>query len=618
MRFVWAVVAFILATLLIGAGIAQRTIFMGPETQELSLVVEEPQPYLLVDGAVLREQPGQQTLFVRGEGELFVAYGRTADLEAWLSDAAYNSATIDEDGLVVVNGIEPELDDTAEDGEEADAAEPAEEAVVGRSPVGSDLWLHSFNETDQLITDMQLPEGMSLLIARDGTAPAPEDVVVSWPLDTTTPWAGPLVAVGCAVMLAGLVMYVLGIRHQRRGRGPRRKGPGPLPATEPIDLTIDPLPGRDALERPADGQPGRGQWTAQRRRRVLSVPVLGLAAVMIAGCSSDSWPDFTSSSPSPSPTQTVIAPENQRPPAVTDAQASRILQNVSTTLEEADAARDLELAKTRLAGAALAARTTDYTLRGSLSDRALPAVIPTDVIEVLLPQATESWPRTVLVLSKSKSDDTVPPVILTMTQADPWANYKVTNIAEMQASAEVPQVAPAWIGTSLITENAAAFLQLAPADLAAAFSDVVDAGEKSEYYDLFDPVSIALVDSLIQSRAAVKQALADKDAADTTSLAFDIAPSAQDPVALATLESGAIVAVSFVDSEKITPTSGDAVIKFGENPEAKALTGVEESAKGVTTTYGLQMFFAVPAQGSTEQIKLLAVHQDLLNVEVIK
>ena len=50
----------------------------------------------------------------------------------------------------------------------------------------------------------------------------------------------------------------------------------------------------------------------------------------------------------------------------------------------------------------------------------------------------------------------------------------------------------------------------------------------------------------------------------------------------------------------------------------EALTGVEEAAKGVVTTYGLQLFFSVPAQGSTEQIRLLAVHQDILNVEVIQ
>ncbi|MCS3842696.1 glycosyl transferase [Microbacterium sp. AK031] len=626
MRFVWAVVAFVLATLLIGAGIAQRTIFMGPSAQQTELSVEEPAPYMLVDGAVLRENPGQQTLLIRGEGEIFAAYGRTADLEAWLSDATYNVVSLDSDGASVSSLVEPE--EVADDADESAEGDP--EQTAGRNPAGSDLWLDSFSEADQLITDMQLPEGMSLLIAKDGTENAPEDVVISWPLDRSTPWVGPLIAAGGAVLLFGLVMYVLAIRHQRRGRGPRRKGPGPLPATEPIDLAVERAPVREALETPDAAEPVTEESPDQKsapkterrarsiRRRLLVLPAFGVAAMLFAGCSSDTWPQFGEASPTPSPTQTVITPENQKPPAVTEAQASRILKDISATLEESDSALDIELAGTRLEGAALAARTTDYTLRATLTDRTPPAVIPTEAIEVLLPQATDGWPRTVLALSKSKSDDTVPPVILTMTQADPWSNYKVSNIAEMQASAEVPELAPAWLGTSLITENASAFLALAPDELTAAFADVVDTGEASEYRSLFDPVSITLADSIVASRAAVTQSLVDHGAAETSSTAFDIVPGTAPAVAMATLDSGAIVAVSMIDSETIAPTSADAVIKFGENPEAKALTGVEEAAKGVVTTYGLQLFFSVPAQGSTEQVRLLAVHQDILNVEVIQ
>ncbi|WP_300266501.1 glycosyl transferase [Microbacterium sp.] len=651
MRFVWAVVAFVLATLLIGAGIAQRTIFMGPSAQQTEVSVEESAPYLLIDGAVLRQHPGNQTMLIRGEGDIFAAYGRTADLEAWLSNATYNAITPVENGGTESVLVEPQIteDDAGADGEtdaegendpaatDGDAAD-TEAVVEGRNPAGSDLWLDSFSEPDQLIADMQLPEGMSVLIAKDGTADAPEDIVISWPLDNSTPLAGPLISAGAAMLLLGVIMYILAIRYQRRGRGPRRKGIGPLPPTEAIDIAVDGAPERKSIdagtaepteadsESDADGAENspkaeRRALSVRRRfsrRRMLALPALGVATVLFAGCSSDSWPQFGAATPTPSPSPSVIAPENQKPPAVTEAQASRILLKIASTLEQADTDRDIDLAATRLSGAALDARKTDYTLRGSLTDRALPAAIPTDAIEVLLPQATDEWPRTVLVLSKSKSDDTVPPVILTMTQQDPWSNYKVANIAEMQASAEVPTLAPAWLGTSLITENAAAFLALAPAEVAEAYADVVDAGEKSEHYGLFDPVATNLAQSIAESRAAVKQGLVDKGASETSKISFDIVPSDEPPVALATLDSGAIVAVSMVDSETIRPTSDDAVIRFGENPEAKALTGAEEASKGVVTSYGLQLFFSVPTQGSSEQIRLLAVHQDILNVKVIK
>ena len=640
MRFVWAVVAFVLAAVLIGAGIAQRTIFMGPSSERTAVEVQEPAPFVLMDGEVLRSNPGAQTLLIHGDGDIFAAYGRTSDLEAWLADSDYNQVSVAKDGSFDVEHVaaSPAESEGDSDGETTD--EP-----VAHDPVGSDLWLDSFSETDTLIADnMQLPDGMSVLIAYDGTKAAPDDIVISWPLDNSTPWAGPLMAAGGAVLLVGLILYVLGIRHQRRGRGPRRKGPGPLPVTQPIDVASLPPAERDALESPSgetasprtpdtseveDAEivdetkepdaknSSRAARTPRRRLRLIALPAIGLTALLASGCSADSWPQFDDASATPSPTPTVIAPDNQKPPAVTEAQATRILQEISSTLVDADTALDVDLAATRLDGPALTARTTEYALRTALPDTTPPAAIPTDKVEVVLPEATDRWPRTVLLLSKNTSDDTVPPVILTMTQQDPWSNYKVSNIAEMSADVALPEVAASWLGTSLVPEDSA-FLTVPPADLATAFSDVVDEGEKSASYGLFDDPALSLATSIRDSRQELVQKLVDNNASETSQVTFDMTPADVAPVAMTTLGSGAIVSVVVTDTETVTPTVPDAVIRFGENPQAKALTGVSEAAKGIETTYSFQLFFAVPAQGSTEQIRLLAVHQDLISAKVIK
>lgn len=647
MRFVWAVVAFVLAAVLIGAGIAQRTIFVGPSSEEARVDIEEPAPFVLLDGDVLRINAGAQKLLIRGEGEIFTSYGRTADMEAWLSDSEYNHVTVgDEDELVVEHVAAADDEGSAETPAPETTATPAPEedaeAPAGRNPAGSDLWLDSFSEENFLATDkMQLPEGTSVLIAYDGTKDAPDDIVVSWPLDTRTPLAGPLMAAGGLVLLVGLVLYVLAIRHQRRGRGPRRKGPGPLPTTQPIDVAALPPSEREALEA-ADGeqaptparkddvedaeivdekeQDGKSTMRAERprrRRRLLALPALGLTALLASGCTAESWPEFGAPSASPSPTPTVIAPENQKPPTVTETQAERILREVSETLVQADEAKDLDLAATRLDGAPLTTRTTDYALRAKLPDRAAPAAIPTDDVEVVLPEATDRWPRTVLMLSKSTGDDTVPPVVLTMTQADPWSNYKVTNMAEMSADAAFPEVAASWLGTSLVPADSA-FLSVPPNEVAAAFADVVDNGEKSASYGQFDDLALNLATSIRDSRQSLVKGLADAGAAKTSKAAFDMKPTTAEPVSMTTLDSGAIVAVSVLDVETITPTSSDVVIRFGDNKEAKALTGANESAKGAQTTYEFQLFFAVPSQGSSEPIRLLASRQDLVSVKVIK
>src|SRR5690606_6780412 len=115
-------------------------------------------------------------------------------------------------------------------------------------------------------------KGNSVLIAKDGVKDAPTNILVSWPLDTRTPWAGPLISLGGLLLAIGIVLYILGIRHQRRGRGPRRKGPGPLPETQPITM-----PERAEIEQ------GTVENRAARRaprRLAIAVPALAVTALL--------------------------------------------------------------------------------------------------------------------------------------------------------------------------------------------------------------------------------------------------------------------------------------------------------------------------------------------------
>lgn len=623
MRFVWAVVAFVLATVLIGAGIAQRTIFMGPSEQSMEVSVDDPQPYVLVDAEVLSAHPGLQTLLVRGEGRIFVSYGRTDDMKAWLSDTGYTDVKLGKSD-------QPKAATVAAEQPPAGGGETS-----GRNPAGSDLWLDSFADDDLLVTKMQLTPGHSVLIARDGVEPAPDDIVLTWGLDTRTPLAGPLMVAGGVLLLVGLVLYILAIRHQRRGRGPLRKGPAPLPETEPIEMPA--APRRDAIgvgdqeavdssgaataDEPVseDRDPASGHATrsALGRRLSLGLPALALTAVLATGCSAESWPDFSADTPTPTPTPSVVTPENQKPPVVTQKQGQRIVSEIAQTVAKADTDLDIDLAATRMSGSALEGRRTEYVLRDKIAERTDPLTAPRDSVKILLPEATDGWPRSVLALTVSEKDDTVPPVLLTLTQDDPWSNYRISEMADMPASSEFPDVAPAWLGTTRVPDESP-FLALPPEQLSEAFSDFVDKADDSEYAGRFDQTAQKLAQSIRDSRAAVLQGLKDKKADTTSKVDFDMKPTDQASLSLATLGSGAVVAVTVEDTETATPTTSEAVIRVSDNPEASALTGASESAKGFVTTYTIQLFFSVPAQGSNEQIRLLAYHQDLLSVKVIK
>ncbi|MAP63553.1 MAG: glycosyl transferase [Microbacterium sp.] len=609
MRFVWAVVAFVLAAVMIGAGIAQRTVFQGPDAQTAQFDVEEGVPYVLVDGGAMTAFAGPQTLRVQGEGELFAAYGRTADLEAWLADAEYAHVTADDAGAISTATVEPVVPEPTESAAADDTAdeESAEEDVVpGRNPVGSDLWLDEYQQTDLLIAPLQLPAEMSVLVAADGTEPAPTDLSVSWPIENSTPWAGPLIVGGAILMAVGLFLYVLGIRHVRRSRGPRRKGL-PLPATEPIDIAVDDPDKGVISATPTRRTLGRG------RRSLVAAPVIAASALVLGGCSADAWPDF-GSTPTPSPTASVIVPEGQQAPAVTRPQAERILERVAATVAEADEAHDPDLAATRLEGAPLAERETLYTLQDAIDDReGLPA-IPTTPLEVVLPQATDGWPRTFLAVVNDPEGTAATTMFL--TQQDPWSDYKLSYYSYLEADTTLPDLAPVYVGATQVQPDSP-FLIMEPQDLSAAYADVINNGEDSEYAPMFELDE----DQFRIGVAADRQKRLDEfneTAESTGELTFSTEPGAEEPAALATLESGAIVAVTIEEIDTVKPTDDDAVIKLDNNPTVQTLTGVDESSEGFSTVYVDQLFFYVPGQGSSEKIRLLGYVSNILDAKVIE
>lgn len=599
MRFVWAVVAFVIAAVMIGAGIAQRTVFHGPSEASATVQTEGTTAYTLVDGALLTSVPGAQTLRVEGDGEVFAAYGRTDDMEAWLADVPYTAVTVDGEGVVQTAEIQPTVTATSA-------------AAAGRSPVDSDLWLDEYEQTGTLSATLQLPSEMSVLVASDGTAPAPANVSVSWPIDDSTPWAGPLIVGGGVVLLAGLVLYLLGIRHVRRSRRPRRKGL-PLPATEPISTVDTDAAAKGVISDSPNRRGSRARGALGGRRALIAVPALGVSVALLAGCSADAWPQF-SAEETPSPTPTVIVPEGQFPPAVTEAQAQRIVSRVSSTVAQADAALDATAAAQRLSGPALAERQTNYTLRAAIPDRAALPAIPAEPVQIVLPQTTGIWPRTLMTVVESADAATPTTTIMMMSQETPWDEYKASYVGNLEASTNLPELAAPYVGATQVAPDSS-FLSLAPENVAAAYADVINNGQNSPSYAKFDTANDLLL-AAIQDNKTKRTDELNQTGAGTAEISFSASAGPAEPIALATLDTGAIVAVNVYESDTAKPTNADAVIKLDNNPAVKALTGVDQSATGFTTTYSDQVFFYVPSQGSDDKIRLLGYRSSLLEAKV--
>lgn len=604
MRFVVAIVAFVLAAAAIGLGVAQRTVLAGPASVS-STVSTGSAPLTVIDAATLNANAGTQSIEVTGSGDIVLAYGRTADVLAWVGDAPYNQVGWDAEA--------GKLTTTVVAGSESAADVP--------TIAGSDLWLREFTGTDLLTRKINAPEGISVIIAAEPTADAagdeaagtdgeaatdeapavaddttaggadaasaPLQLSITWPLDNSAPASGPLVVGGIVLLLIGLGAFLWALVHARRGSGPRRTTPRLPKRPRPPQLKPEKRRGSTRTPELEPVRTGSG-----RRRAFVAVGLLTAGVLALGGCAA------VQPEPGTSPTPAF----ETEPVAVTTGQFEGILTKVASTVADADEARDATLAAERLTGPALALRTANYTIRGNDSDVAPLAAIPSDILEVMLPEQTDAWPRRVFAVTRAEG---VQAVALTLIQESPRENYKVVYAETLVES--MPNVAPAELGSSALPPGNNLGL-LAPDALAAAYGDVLIKGDDSEFADLFQADGDSLRDAIGVDYKAQRRAQLPTSAA----IEFTNGPGEEEPVAFLTNDSGQIVSLILDDVETVRPVEAGAAV----NPkgQVKALSGKTASTRGIVATYGLQILFYVPPVTATDRkIVVLGYSQGLVS-----
>ncbi|GAA0959252.1 hypothetical protein [Frigoribacterium faeni] len=593
MRFIVAVIVVVLAALMVALGFAQRTVFAPPPSVSSTVSTSDSEARItVVPSEALHGHDGRQTISISGSesDSVFAAYGRTSDVLGWVGDSAYNEVDFDEST--------GELVSTLVDGDGADVPSPAD----------SDLWNAEYTGAAPTFS-LDAPDDVSLIVVSDGTAPAPDTVRVTWPLSTSTPTAGPLIAGGLLVLLIGVLLYIWAIAHHRRTRGPRRTSGQGKPPRLTRRSRRKALGAGDSTSSAAEG--GRRGI----RRSVAVVPVVLVGALALSGCTADYWPSAVGGngsgvSATPTPTSTDPVGDEQddlQPPVVTVAQAERIVQRISTTAAQADGTLDPELAATRFTGPALAQREANYTLRSKDSGAAEPIAVPEGAVTLTLPQQADTWPRSVFVIVQS-DDDAVAPIAMTLVQESARDNYQVEYLTSLEAGATPPTVAPATIGAARLSPDVK-LLTLQPDQLATAYGDILRNGDDSEYASLFESEGDTLRDKIGKPyKDAKREALPE-----TASIEFSSSPDDDSAVAFATNDAGAIVSVGLNEVETVKPTAEGAEV----NPEGavKNLTGLDKTTKGIEATYGVELLFSVPAVGSDQKIVLLGFSQALISAK---
>ena len=563
MRFLIAAALFVVALFSLLFGVAERTVWAPPAAYTETLKVNTTSALVLIPNEVLSKHPGTPSVVATGAKNSFLASGRESDILAWIGNTGYATVTFDEQGK--------KLQQTIAMG--ADSLD---------NPAGSDLWRSEFSGKESGSLKIALAEDGAALVASNGILPAPNQLTLIWPIAHDLFWSNIALLVGGVLLLAAFVMNYLAYRHMRKSRGPRRRTP------------TAPKPPKYKVKRNKANAPVRGRRSA--RRAFIALPIALSILTTSTGC-------VTSSAPVESPSPSISAIELP-PVALVEAQVTKILASVEQVTTDADLTSDKKVLADRFAGPALEQRSAHYVLRSrSTSVAALPKIVGKPV-SFSLPAATDSWPRTLMVVTDEAGDAALPQMLV-MQQATPRSKYLLWYNIRLMPGAKIPEVPSAETG-AIPVENDSLFLKLAPADIASGYGDVINKGAASLSFGLFETENDEFYKQVSQSQKSQVANLT------TGKITFSHALGNKNVISLATSTAGALVAVYMTDTYKIKPKkAGSAVAVSGQE---KLMLGADGSTRGVRSIYGDMMLFYVPALSDTDRIRLLGVSQGLISV----
>lgn len=576
MRFPLAVPVMAIGALLVLLGIGQLTWWAPSETVTVAVPADARSgPVTVIDAGAKETETGDVDITVESEGTFTLAVGRASDVDAWVADAAH----------LTVTGV----------GEDELLTEFAEGEETVPNPSGADLWT-SEETADRTLTHRWLDPGegeWSILIAADGKSPAPTAISITSANDTATPWAVPLIILGALLLVLGIALAFM-----TPGK-PRRQ-----PATV----------GSRAYARQQNR--GRDSGTAFAAHPVRPWAAIGLATALgISGTAVGHASQTESAQPSePAATESAVPSESAGPadietaqqhPVILEGQLDRILASVATTVTEADAAADATLLEPRVAGAAAALRSANYSVRAQADDVPAPTPVVADPVLTTMIPAGNEWPRTVVALTQGEANPV--PQALVLVQEDPRSNYRLTSSIQMLPGTTFP-TAGSPDGLQEVPVDGGEDLVASPEDAVAAIADYLTSPD-GRNKATFEPNSFADAITSFQSDVVAD---AGNDSAEIT---FTHKPVADYTRAISTGDGGAMV-FGYLDHtySSVPEGPGDSIAL--EDTVYEALTGEESTEDGIDVRYGEAVMMYIPAEGSGGKITVIGAAQQLLSAKL--
>ena len=563
MRIIIAIAMFFLSTALILVGIAERTIWAPEETKAMSVSIDNAKPLVVVPNSILKLHSGTPVIKVSGVGKVFVASGREGDIRAWIGGTSKTEISVDAKtkklSFSSIDGVVPSAD-----------------------PTGSDLWRTERTASSKVSAKVDAADEGAVILASDGLNAAPGKLTIEWQRNYDLTPSTIFMYSGEALLLLTLIYNILLFRNIRNSRRPRRR------------LPKAPHGPRSRPKRRESSLPRRGRRVAGRN--LAWIPASFVMVGLLAGC----VPSSSNPTPSPTPTADVSA----KPAALQLGQIRRIVTSVSQIAKAADTSHSSAQLLPRFFGPALEMRDAAYSLLKKSKKAPAVETIYSSPLTLSLPAATDAWPRTLMVVTGVSKKRL--PTLLVMRQMSPREQYQVWYTTTLISGVKLPDVPAVEIGSVPVTKDSA-YLSELPLNLPTVYGEIIDKGSESDAFGKFDLKGDSFYSQISKIQQDQIKSLTKAKLTYEHNLAND------EPLALATSNGGALVAIYMKDITTIKPTKRNSGITV--NALEQVALGAKGSIKGVVSTYGDMLVFYVPSVGQTSKIKLLGWQAGLLRVK---
>ncbi|MBT2586184.1 hypothetical protein [Arthrobacter sp. ISL-95] len=587
-RLKTAALLVLLGLLTMLAGIGQLTFWAPAETVTASVPSDtKAAPLTVIDQKLIALHDGPVKIKIQGEGNFIVATGRPDDVDAWVGKTAHTT-------LTGVSADQKSLEVSSADGE-----------ATAPSPAGSDLWVSTEDASGDLDYTWNPPADgeWSLLVAGDGTKPAPSSISMTFPNNATTPWAVPLIVLGIIIILVGaalpFIAKALGNRH--KGDDDDQPSDGGTTTTLPVQsaTTQSSDVKSPEVQSPAgDENRRRGAGTEGPALRITALAAT-LAAVMVGGTAIAAQATTT---PEATPASSAAATADGGTPVMLESQLQRILEQVASTVDAADAAKDAAKLAPRVDKMELQIRTQNYKIRSTVSAYEPRMPVRATKLQSSVISTKRDWPRTVFALTQGEGN--VVPQVLTLVQLSPRENYKLWGSAPLQPGTNFPSFPVPRKGTEAAPASDSTGLAYSGNEALEILSEMLTNPESPNRSKLADgQASPYIAGALAYQADTVKNGT-------SANFKFTHTPVTNQTVVLRTADGGAVVVGRLDFAFEGTPkAAGDKLLL---EDDSAVFAGGKETTTGMVLNFAESVAVYIPPAGSADPMKLVAATRGLV------